>query len=296
MGRVMILMYHQIGPEEQEWVRSRDNFRRDLETLYREGYRLVSLHDYLDGRIDLPAGYSPVILTFDDSSRSQFSYIDPGGAGKNTSGGETAGGTEPKQSDKSRLEDRLEDPVIDPSSAVGILLDFQREHPNFGLEATFYINYPSPFGQPAYAAQKVKQIVDLGMDLGNHTYNHLNLRTAAPETARKAIARVLEETARILPGYELRTIALPFGAWPSDPAILLQGEAGGTSYFHEAVLMVGAEPAPSPFSPRFRPERLPRIQARDSEFDRWLGHFRAHPEDRYVSDGDSHVVYNPAAR
>ena len=54
LGRVMILEYHKIDYPEERWTRTPENFRRDLETLYARGYRLIALGDLLDGRIALP--------------------------------------------------------------------------------------------------------------------------------------------------------------------------------------------------------------------------------------------------
>src|SRR5256886_11334806 len=75
LGRVMILEYHKIDYPEERWTRTPENFRRDLETLYARGYRLIALNDLLDGRIIVPAGTTPVVLTFDDSSPGQFRYV-----------------------------------------------------------------------------------------------------------------------------------------------------------------------------------------------------------------------------
>ena len=63
----MILEYHLIEEPEGRWARTPANFRKDLERLREGGYRLVGLGDFLDGRIDLPAGTTPAVLTFDDS-------------------------------------------------------------------------------------------------------------------------------------------------------------------------------------------------------------------------------------
>ncbi|MCL4425024.1 MAG: polysaccharide deacetylase family protein, partial [Firmicutes bacterium] len=145
LGKVMILEYHLIGDKEDRWERQYDNFRKDLERLYREGYRLISLVDYLRNSIRVPEGYTPVVLTFDDGSRGQFNYLEKDGQ-----------------------------KVIDPRSAVGIILDFAREHPDFGTAATFYTLYP-PFGQARYWQEKVRFLVEHGMDIGNHTANHVNL-------------------------------------------------------------------------------------------------------------------------
>ena len=53
LGRVMILEYHKIDYPEERWTRTPENFRRDLETLYARGYRLITLGDFLDGRIKI---------------------------------------------------------------------------------------------------------------------------------------------------------------------------------------------------------------------------------------------------
>ncbi|MCL4425834.1 MAG: hypothetical protein M1553_10450, partial [Firmicutes bacterium] len=44
---------------------------------------------------------------------------------------------------------------------------------------------------------------------------------------------------------------------------------------------------------RFNPYRLPRVQAIQSELDRWLDYFARHPEERYVSDGDASTITIP---
>src|SRR6185503_3904005 len=98
LGRVMILEYHKIDYPEERWTRTPENFRRDLETLYAKGYRLQSLTGLVEGRITVPAGTTPVVLTFDDSSAGQFRYLDRNGS----------------------LE-------IDPKSGVGVLEAFIRE-------------------------------------------------------------------------------------------------------------------------------------------------------------------------
>src|SRR5438128_11408157 len=79
LGRVMILEYHKIDYPEARWTRTPENFRRDLETLYAKGYRLINLGDLLDRRIAVPAGTTPVVLTFDDSSPGQFRYLEHNG-------------------------------------------------------------------------------------------------------------------------------------------------------------------------------------------------------------------------
>jgi len=76
MGRIPILEYHLLGDSDSRWHVERNHFRRDLERLYAAGYRPVSVSEMIDKKIDLPAGESPVVFTFDDAGPSQFSYID----------------------------------------------------------------------------------------------------------------------------------------------------------------------------------------------------------------------------
>ena len=77
-GHIPILMYHDITHKERYLGRSIEHFKHDLERLYAEGYRPVNVSDFMSNRMDVPAGCSPVVLTFDDSRRSQFKYLPDG--------------------------------------------------------------------------------------------------------------------------------------------------------------------------------------------------------------------------
>ena len=272
LGRVMILEYHKIDYPEERWTRTPENFRRDLETLYARGYRLLGLNDLLDGRVALPAGTTPVVLTFDDSSPGQFRYLERGGA----------------------LE-------LDPKSAVGILEAFARARPDFGRAATFFVlpGAAPPnrlFDQPAHAGAKLRWLARHGYEIGNHTLWHANLGQYGETTVRAQLAEAQQWIRRHVPDYRLRTLALPHGVYPKDVAWALAGAAKGETYRHDAILMVAGGAAPSRFARRFDPVRLPRIQAVERELRAWLAHFAKHPEDRFVSDGDPGVVTVPAAR
>jgi len=269
LGQIMILEYHKIDYPEGRWTRTPENFRRDLERLWEKGYRLVALNDLLDGRIDLPAGTTPVVLTFDDSSPGQFRYLEKDGA----------------------LE-------IDPECAVGILEAFARAHPGFGLKATFYVlpaaNPPNRlFNQPGYEERKLQYLVSRGFEIGNHTLWHANLAQYPEETVRRQLALAQQAIQRYVPGYRLRTLALPMGAYPREIGWAVRGSADGSSYEHDAILRVAGGPAPSPFSKRFDPLRLPRIQALESEISHWLDYFDRNRRERFVSDGDPLTVTMP---
>ena len=271
LGRVMILEYHKIDYPEERWTRTPENFRRDLETLYAKGYRLINLGDLLDRRIQVPAGTTPVVLTFDDSSPGQFRYVEANGSVQ-----------------------------IDPKSAIGVLEAFIAEKPDFGRGGTFYVlpgaSKPNRlFNQPEYEGRKLQYLVSHGYEIGNHTLWHANLAKYPEATVRAQVAEAQVWIQRHVPDYKTRSIALPHGVYPADVSWVLHGSAKGTTYNHDAVLMVAGGPAPSPFSRTFDPVRLPRIQAVERDLAYWLNYFDKNPNERFVSDGDANSVTVPAA-
>ena len=57
------------------------------------------------------------------------------------------------------------------------------------------------------------------------------------------------------------TLALPFGIYPQDRGLTLHGSWDGQEYRYSGVFTVAGEPAPSPFSIRFDPLSIPRIES-----------------------------------
>ena len=271
LGRVMILEYHKIDYPEERWTRTPENFRRDLETLYAKGYRLQSLTGLVEGRITVPAGTTPVVLTFDDSSAGQFRYLDRNGS----------------------LE-------IDPKSGVGVLEAFIREKPDFGRAATFFVlpGAKAPnnlFNQPEHEGRKLRWLVEQGYEIGNHTLWHANLGKYDEPTVRAQLAEAQVWVQRHVPQYRLRTLALPHGVYPKEIGWALGGTAKGTTYRHEAILMVAGGAAPSPFVKSFDPVHLPRVQAVEADLRHWLNHFERTPTDRYISDGNADTLTIPTS-
>src|SRR3989339_679285 len=73
-----VLEYHLISRPEARWTRTPENLRRDLEWLYDNNYFPMNAKDILTGFKGLPSGKTPVVMTFDDSSSSQFRYLPNG--------------------------------------------------------------------------------------------------------------------------------------------------------------------------------------------------------------------------
>jgi hypothetical protein len=269
LGRIMILEYHLIQDEETRWGRSIENFKRDLERLYQGGFRTIGIGEYIDGKIGLTAGAKPLLLTFDDSSPGQFRYLVKNGKKE-----------------------------IDPACAVRILLDFGAKHPDFGHKGVFYVlpeaKQPHKlFGQPQFEADKLKELVALGFEIGNHTLWHANLGKYDPTTVHKQLAQSVEAIQRSVSGYAVRSLALPFGVYPTDINLAVTGSFQGISYRHEAILKVSGGPAPSPFSTTCDLLHLPRIQVPSSDFQYWLNQFEKHPGEAFISDGRADTVSFP---
>ncbi len=257
-GLVPILEYHRIVAKTGPYDRTPGAFRHDLARLYKEGYRPILLQDLLRGDVDLPRGASPVVLTFDDADASQFRYLP---------------GTERR---------------VDPDCAVGILQAFARLHPGFPVRATFFVLPESAFGPARERTEKLRMLRDdLGCEIGNHTVTHRSLRAMNEESVAREIGGCVAKIEAILPGTKVESIALPMGISPRNRALLASGKGAGQTYVNKAVLLVGANPALSPFDKAFKPMRLPRIQAVEGPMGitYWLDYLKK-PGRRFVSDGD----------
>jgi hypothetical protein len=248
-GRIPILEYHLIGDKDSRWGRSRDGFRRDLQLLYDRGYRPITVAELVDGSFRLAPGQSPVVFTFDDASPGQFRYI------------EKDGGLE-----------------VDPASGLGIWLDFARTHPDWTPRATFCLLPAASHGhaffgdkgiqgqKSAWRFPKLRDLAARGFELCVHTLWHANLGKLSDAEVQEQIARSVLAVDSAVPGYKVRTFALPLGIWPKNRALARAGswrdpKSGRVvSYAFDAVLEVSGGPAPSKGAPGFDPGKLPRLQ------------------------------------
>ncbi|NUR89435.1 MAG: polysaccharide deacetylase family protein [Nonomuraea sp.] len=269
LGQVPVLMYHRIveHPGGQD-DRTPEKFRADLERLARDNYVPVTAANFVEGKIDIPAGKHPVVLTFDDSSPSQLSL------------------------------DELGNPR--PDTAVSILREVAAKHPGFTPTATFYVTRDM-FGKTVKEeqAQALLWLKDNGFDIGNHTRDHVNLRTRSEKQVEDQIGSIQKLVSSL--AYEKPvTLALPYGNQPRKKAWALKGKSGDQVYNHQGVFLAGYTPAPAPFSKTFDPLGIPRIRAMDKKGDcaqfcstAWLDWLDKNPDMRYTSDGDPNTVAFP---
>ena len=270
LGQLLVLMHHQIRADRVgDYDQTPTEFRLELQQLWTRGYRPISVGDLLDRRLDLPKGATPVVMTFDDSTKEQLA-LDAAG--------------QPK-----------------PDTAVGIMSAFARTHPGFTPRATFYVNR-DPFGV-ADGGPLMRWLDDHGFELGDHTLDHLPLRPLGDDDIRKEVALGAGVVQDVIPGYRVRSLSLPLGSMPEDEGLVLRGTWQGHAYGPLAVLLIGANPAPSPYSrsfdrtaiPRVRSSHLPYSGAKDFTYGYWLRMLDQNPGSRYVSDGDPDAITAPAA-
>jgi len=262
LGEIPVIMHHEIrrdrvGPYDQ----TPDEFRRELEALWSAGYWPVRAADYVTGNLGaVPAGKTPVVLSFDDTTQFQFRY---------------RGGK------------------IDPTTAVGVLLAFKGMHPKFPLAGTFYV-LREPFAGVKEGPAMLRWLVAHGFELGDHTYDHIPLNTLDASSVQEEMVRGAEVIEQAVPGYKIVTMALPLGGIPKPRSLAQRGSWGGRSYRIKGVFLDGGNPSPSPYARSFDPGGIPRIRsshlpwngAADYTWEFWRHELARNPGLRYVSDGD----------
>ena len=283
MGRIMVLEYHLITDHNGDYARERGQYRKDLELLYNRGYRPVNMSDVLDKKLNLPRGLSPVVFVFDDASPEQFRYIDNNG----------------------KLE-------IDPTSGMGIWLDFKKTHPDWNNKSVYCLLSGASaghnfFGDRGVQGQKsnwrfpkVKWLADNGFELCDHTLWHAQLNKYPDAFVQEQIARNALAIDSAVPGYKIRSMALPQGLWPKNRALASKGswtnpKTGKTvSYDWPVVFEVAGGPMRSPYDPAFNPGMTPRIQVIGNAIENMINKLES-SGNMYISDGNPSVIARPAA-
>lgn len=283
-GLIPVMMYHGIvnlkdsdtaytggNVDKDGYTRTAESFRKDLDYYYNEGYRMIRLEDYIDGKIDTEMGKSPIVLTFDDGLENNIKVT-----GLDSNG----------------------NIIIDPNSAVGILEEYKKKYPDYNVTATFFIN-GGLFRQTEYNEKILNWLIDNGYDIGNHTYTHVDFTTVDKNKATEEVGKMYQKLDGIIKDKYVNIVALPFGSPYDDDhgnfKYIIEGTYNGYKYNTKSTLRVGWEANYSPFSKSFNPQFIKRIRAYDNNgenFDIKMN-FNRLKETRYISDGDINTIVIP---
>jgi peptidoglycan/xylan/chitin deacetylase (PgdA/CDA1 family) len=215
-GRVMVIMYHHIANGKGPMFRNPTQFRGDLERLYKMGFRPVTMTEYIENRMPLGKGASPVIMTFDDAHPNQFKYKSDG--------------------------------TVDPNCAVGIWTSFAKKHPDFPVKATWYV-LPVMWGQKSLIQKKVDFLIAQGGEIGNHTYHHKDLRKLSTEAIKSEIGSMYN----FLRKYNVPAnmpFCPPYGSYPKARELFKSFKYKGGTVSHNSACWAGSMPAVSPNDPK----------------------------------------------
>jgi peptidoglycan/xylan/chitin deacetylase (PgdA/CDA1 family) len=87
------------------------------------------------------------------------------------------------------------------------------------MKATFFIDFVDkhgrfqvPFGQKGYEAEKIRKIVSMGMEIGNHTLGHVNMKKTGVREGKNSLDYLDYIIGLIEPEYRVRSFAYPYGA------------------------------------------------------------------------------------
>jgi peptidoglycan/xylan/chitin deacetylase (PgdA/CDA1 family) len=271
LGVVPVLMHHQIRAGGSVYDMTAAQLRAELTRLWRDQFYPVRAADLVAGKLDVPKGKSPVVLTFDDATNNQVGF--------------------------------LRDGSLDPDTGVGVLESFAASHRDFPATATFFVPRNAFEGDGRTQAATLRWLVEQGFELGNHTKDHIPLNTLGPVGVQRQLVLGNRVLSNLLPDYRPQTMAVPLGSLPHPSALAVSGSWGGRSYRFAGVFLAGAEPAPSPFSTTWNPAAIPRIRtnprgngSRDFTEGMWLDILERNPQLRYVSDGDPERISFPRTK
>lgn len=277
-GDIPIVMFHNFvenlaDTTDNLYTTSFDAFEELLETLYNEGYRLISMRDFIDHNIDVPAGKKPMVFSFDDGTSGQFNLIEENG--------------------------KL---VVNPKSAVGVMLKFNEKYPDFGLKGIFYLNMDKEdrtFEGAGTIKERIEILLSYGFEVGNHAWGHFDFSTAeSKQQINEKLGKNEKRLREVIDGVQFYSLALPFGSRPPEALrdAMVAGTFEGVEYKNETIMAVGAQPSMPSTNVDYNPTYVGRIRAQgkvqeDFDLTFWLP--KMTKERMYISDGDPNTIVVP---
>jgi len=279
LGRIPVVMFHKFvkafePKTEKNYTATFDMYETLLDTLYQGGFRLISMDDFLSGRISVPAGLKPMVFTFDDGTASQFSLTEENGALR-----------------------------VSSDCAVDVLRRFNETHPDFGMHGSFFLNMDmgtNTFPGAGTVPERIMMLLNMGFEIGSHTWGHVDFTAdGTRQDIEQALGRNQKALSETIPGLEFRTLALAYGSRPKDKTLrplLAEGAWEGTGYRNDGIFAVGAAPSVTVFDKRFDPLFIERVRATgkvpaEADLDWWLA--EAGTRTFYVSDGNPDTLVIP---
>ena len=279
IGDIPIVMFHRFIEEyepntEKDYTTTFKEFETLLQTLYDQGFRLISMQDFIDCNISVPAGTIPMVFTFDDGTAGQFNLIKEGDSLK-----------------------------VNPDSAVGIMMAFNDKHPDFGLKGIFYVNMD--LGNNTFMGERTlkEKFEELGFKIEKQTWGHNDYKKiTTSDKIVESLGKNQEKAEEILPGLRFYSLALPYGSRPKQEILwnyLREGTYDGINYLHETIMAVGANPSVPSISKDYNSLYVRRIRAQgriavDADLTWWLPKMTS--QRMFISDGDSKTIVIPESK
>jgi len=157
------------------WFVTSDEFKDFIESLYRRNFILISLKDIRDGKIVVPAGKRPLLLSLDD-----LNYYDTM---------KRYGTAERLIIKDGRMYSLLGGKLYETAEVVTIIDSFIERHPDFshhGAKGIIAVTgYKGILGYKRDEYDQAKSVADYlkgrGWEFASHGYAHLSEATTAPE-------------------------------------------------------------------------------------------------------------------
>lgn len=277
-GEIPIVMFHNFiedlnNTNDNYWTTSYDEFEKLLETLYNNNFRLISMRDFIDHNISVPAGKFPMVFTFDDGTPGQYNLIE--------------------------VDGKLE---VNPKSAVGVMLKFHEKHPEFGLKGVFYLNMDKE-NKTFEGAGSLKERLDIllgyGFEVGNHSWGHVKFGELKEKAEiNERLGKNQKYLEGIIDGLKFYSLALPHGIEAPEALTgdMISGKYEGVQYINETIMAVGFLPSVPSIHTEYNPSYVRRIRSQgkvEEKYDLtyWLPLMT---RDRmYISDGNPDLVVVP---